>query len=250
MRFDFFSHDPGDPGIVVNGDPVADQIYGTSGSDSLSGNGGDDVIIGRGGNDFLSGGAGNDILDGGAGIDTADYSTASGSVTVDLNMPTPQNTIGAGIDTLTGIEKLIGSAFADTLKGDANANLLSGGGGDDVLIGGGGSDTLTGGAGADHFFYNATSEGLDHIVDFAPGTDVLDFKSSAFGNLTIGTLSAANFDSNATGTATHAAPEFIYNTTSHVLSFDADGTGAAVAIQMAHLENGVPLTNASIHIVA
>ena len=189
-------------------------------------------------------------MDGGAGIDTADFSTASGAVTVDLNFPTPQNTIGAGIDTLTSIEKLIGSAFADTLKGDANANSLSGGGGDDVLIGGGGSDTLTGGAGADHFVYNAISEGLDHIVDFAPGTDVLDFKSSAFGNLTTGTLSAANFDSNATGTATHAGPEFIYNTTSHVLSFDADGTGAAVAIQMAHLENGVPLANTNIHIVA
>ena len=87
-------------------------------------------------------------------------------------------------------------------------------------------------------------------MDFTPGTDVLDFKSSAFGNLAIGTLTAANFDSNATGTPTHAAPEFIYNTTSHVLSFDADGTGAAAAIQMAHLENGVPLVAANIHIVA
>jgi hypothetical protein len=87
-------------------------------------------------------------------------------------------------------------------------------------------------------------------VDFTPGTDVLDFKSSAFGNLPTGTLSTANFDSNATGTPTHAAPEFIYNTTSHVLSFDSDGTGAAVAIQMAHLENGAALVATNIHVVA
>ncbi|WP_164889555.1 Ig-like domain-containing protein, partial [Mesorhizobium sp. M7A.F.Ca.CA.002.03.2.1] len=70
VNFSFFSHNPGDPGISVNGDPtLADQIYGTSGIDQLSGNGGNDVIVGRGGNDFLSGGAGNDLLSGGDGND-------------------------------------------------------------------------------------------------------------------------------------------------------------------------------------
>ncbi|WP_164752002.1 VCBS domain-containing protein, partial [Mesorhizobium sp. Primo-B] len=70
VNFSFFSHNPGDPGITVNGDPtLADQIYGTSGIDQLSGNGGNDVIVGRGGNDFLSGGAGNDLLSGGDGND-------------------------------------------------------------------------------------------------------------------------------------------------------------------------------------
>ncbi len=70
VNFSFFSHDPGDPGITVNGDAtLADQIYGTSGIDHLNGNGGNDVIIGRGGNDFISGGAGNDLLSGGDGND-------------------------------------------------------------------------------------------------------------------------------------------------------------------------------------
>ncbi|MEI8697351.1 Ig-like domain-containing protein [Mesorhizobium sp. ISC15] len=70
VRFEFFSHDPGDPGITVNGDAtLADQIYGTSGIDHLNGNGGNDVIIGRGGNDFLSGGGGSDLISGGDGND-------------------------------------------------------------------------------------------------------------------------------------------------------------------------------------
>ncbi|RTL98919.1 MAG: type I secretion C-terminal target domain-containing protein, partial [Hyphomicrobiales bacterium] len=69
VSFSFFSHDPGDPGITVNGDATqADQIYGTSGVDHLYGNGGNDVIVGRDGNDFLDGGTGNDILIGGTGI--------------------------------------------------------------------------------------------------------------------------------------------------------------------------------------
>ncbi len=35
-------------------------------------------------------------------------------------------------DTLTGIEQVMGSAFADTLTGDANVNTLWGLAGDDV----------------------------------------------------------------------------------------------------------------------
>ena len=50
-----------------------------------------------------------------------------------------------GMDKLRGIEKLTGSAFADTLTGDANANVLNGGPGNDALRGGAGNDTLAGG---------------------------------------------------------------------------------------------------------
>ncbi|BCG75767.1 hypothetical protein MesoLj113a_69250 [Mesorhizobium sp. 113-1-2] len=71
VSFSFFSHDPGDPGITVNGDATqADQIYGTSGIDHLSGGGGNDIIVGRGGNDFLTGGGGNDTFVIGTGDST------------------------------------------------------------------------------------------------------------------------------------------------------------------------------------
>jgi Ca2+-binding RTX toxin-like protein len=160
-----------------------------------------------------------------------DHDTASTTLQVDL--------LG-GTSVATGL----------TMTGTIGNDVLVGGSGNDTLTGGAGSDTLTGGAGLDHFVYNATGEGLDHIVDFTAGSDVLDFKNSAFGNIGIGTLTNANFESNTTGDSHLAGPEFVYNTTSHVLSYDSDGAGIAVAIQMAHLENGVPLAAANIHIVA
>ncbi len=51
-------------------------------------------------------------------------------------------------DTLTGIENIIGSAYADILTGDSAANALTGGDGDDVLSGGEGDDKLIGDTGA------------------------------------------------------------------------------------------------------
>src|SRR6185437_11574059 len=55
-----------------------------------------------------------------------------------------QNTVGAGIDTLTNFENLTGTAFNDTLTGDGGANILNGLDGNDTLKGGaGGSDTAS-----------------------------------------------------------------------------------------------------------
>jgi Ca2+-binding RTX toxin-like protein len=111
------------------------------------------------GNDVLDRGAGNDTLIGGGGIATADYSTAAAGVTVSLGLTGGQNTVGAGIDTLSGIENLTGSGYNDTLSGDSGDNVITGGLGNDKLAGGNGSDTfiyhvgdgndtLAGGAGA------------------------------------------------------------------------------------------------------
>jgi Ca2+-binding RTX toxin-like protein len=253
--------DPNDPGISVFGDPaLADQIYGTSGQDVLSGNGGDDIIIGRDGDDILAGGASNDVLDGGAGIDTATYVTASGGVTVDLSILTPQDTGGAGTDTLTGIENILGSAFADALTGDANANSLSGGEGDDILTGGPGSDRLSGGAGADHFVYRSTADGgtiadqtgADHIVTFniAEG-DSIDVLASAFGGgLVAGTDAAGIFGSSTSDTFGSPSERFHFNTSTQTLLYDSNGSDAGgTQVALAKLENGGPVDAAHIHMV-
>ena len=78
------------------------------------------------------------LLDGGAGTDTASYDAAMTGVTVDLGITGPQETFGAGIDTLVNIENLTGSSFDDKLTGDANPNVLSGGPGNDILDSSGG----------------------------------------------------------------------------------------------------------------
>jgi VCBS repeat-containing protein len=158
-------------------------INAGDGNDVLTAGSGNNELYGGAGNDLLFSGQGNDILDGGTGIDTASYTHATAGVTVDLSLPGAQNTLGAGTDTLTGIENLTGSNLNDTLTGDNNNNvingglgndILNGGDGDDLLIGGMGNNTLTGGAGTDTFQWFKGNSGHDVITDFTPGTDKLD----------------------------------------------------------------------------
>ncbi|MEF8747646.1 MAG: cadherin-like domain-containing protein [Candidatus Accumulibacter propinquus] len=106
-------------------------------------------------NNVLYAGAGNNVLNGGSGIDTVSYAyglAGTTGVTVSLAVSTAQATGGSGSDTLTSIENLIGSAYADKLTGNADANSLGGGAGSDTLDGGAGSDTLAGGDGSDAYF--------------------------------------------------------------------------------------------------
>ncbi|MBC3774949.1 retention module-containing protein [Pseudomonas sp. SWRI99] len=158
-------------------------INAGDGNDVLTAGSGNNEMHGGAGNDLLYSGAGNDLLDGGTGSDTASYAHATAAVTVNLGLLGAQNTLGAGTDTLTGIENLLGSNFNDSLTGDGNSNVingglgndvLNGGGGDDLLIGGLGNNTLTGGAGADTFQWLKGNSGHDLITDFTPGTDKLD----------------------------------------------------------------------------
>lgn len=121
-----------------------DTLTGNGGNNQLAGLAGNDVLTGNAGNDTLNGGLGNDLLNGGIGIDTADYSNitvcgttysgATAGVRVNLNMQgVAQNTLGAGSDTLVGIENVIGSRFSDILTGNAGKNVLTGGLGNDLF---------------------------------------------------------------------------------------------------------------------
>ncbi len=140
----------------IIGSDVGDTLIGGAAANIINGGGGDDVIRGSGGNDTLIGG-----LNAALGGDLASYSDATVGVIVNLAITTAQNTLGAGIDVLSGIENLEGSGFNDTLTGDGLANrffggigndVLSGGLGIDTLFGNDGDDTLIGGAGADALF--------------------------------------------------------------------------------------------------
>lgn len=90
----------------------------------------------------LDGGAGNDLLIGTRGSeDRASYASATAAVTVSLQVSGPQNTLGAGSDTLKDIEGLVGSQFDDVLTGNERDNVLVGGAGADRMVGGQGNDT-------------------------------------------------------------------------------------------------------------
>jgi Ca2+-binding RTX toxin-like protein len=174
--------------IMANGN---DNVIGGDGNDEITLGAGNDIANGGTGADKLFGGAGNDVLDGGPGldndtidggdnVDTATYASATAGVTVTLGLVNPdgtpmaQNTIGAGIDTLSAIEILAGSNFNDTLTGDGLNNILNGGDGNDILDGAGGDDGLDGGSGTDTL---RGSLGAD-INDGGTGVDTVDYSSS------------------------------------------------------------------------
>jgi Ca2+-binding RTX toxin-like protein len=160
---------------TVEGGAGNDTITGGFGGEFFYGDDGNDMLTGNGGDDFLEGGAGNDIIGGGAGFDVAAYTEAAAGVTVNLAVASAQNTGGAGVDTLVGIEDLLGSNYGDQLTGNGAGNFLYGGGGNDQLDGGAGADHLFGGIGDDVFIVDNAG---DAIVEAAgEGIDLV--KSSA-----------------------------------------------------------------------
>ena len=168
-----------------------DRLRGEAGSDSIEGGAGSDRLDGGSEDDTIDGGAGADGLAGGDGIDTLVYAGSAAGVIVDLDAGEGSGGDAAG-DTLSGFERVVGSALddeisgavaAETLDGGAGRDLLEGQGGadlllgrrgNDTLVGGNGADTLTGGAGADLFVYAAVAESgagaanRDRITDFNP----------------------------------------------------------------------------------
>ncbi|MEX0992770.1 MAG: hypothetical protein WDZ37_02125 [Solirubrobacterales bacterium] len=124
---------------------TVENVTGGNAGDTLTGDGGANTLNGANGNDTLrDGGGGNDALVGSGGDDTADYTGAGSAVTV--NLASNPTSGGAGADTLTEMDSVIGTGSDDTLTGDGGPNTLDGAGGDDTLNGGGGNDALTGGA--------------------------------------------------------------------------------------------------------
>ncbi len=143
-------------GTASGGDAQGDTLTEIEG---VRGSAFGDVLTGGAGNDVLDGGAGGDMLDGGSGTDVASFAAALAGVTLSL-----ATGLGAGGDALgdsyTGIENVLGSAFADAITGDGGANRIDGDAGNDVLQGRGGADTLIGGTGSDIADYGASASAV------------------------------------------------------------------------------------------
>jgi len=197
---------------TLRGNALANRLLGRGGDDRLDGQGGDDVLEGGTGQDILTGGAGNDKLMGGADADSASYFAETLGVTVNLNVLTAQNTVGAGIDTLSGIENLLGSNTGnDTLTGDFEDNILRGYGGDDRLDGGDGNNLLDGRDGNDVFVAHLGND----IIEGGTGTDTVDY-SAALNGVTVMLASGIRDNANGLGySAAHdLAPGYIPGATS------------------------------------
>jgi Ca2+-binding RTX toxin-like protein len=157
-------------GDTLTGDAGANVLSGGAGVDLLNGDGGADTLVGGldndtlnggDGDDILDGGQGDDILDGGSGVNTVSFASSITSVGVDLAGRQAVQAMGAiYVDTLSNLQNIVGSAYADTLSGDGGANSIDGRAGNDSLEGRGGDDILDGGAGINTAVFLSAETGV------------------------------------------------------------------------------------------
>jgi Ca2+-binding RTX toxin-like protein len=223
------------------------SIDGGLGNDTLDGNAGNDTLNGGTGNDSLIGGSGNDYLNGGAGADTMVGGLGDDSYFVDSTTDRITELAGEGSDTVNAsvnwtlganIEKLVLTGSAVRGIGNTLNNTIQGNAASNILNGGSGSDTLSGGAGADQFEIGSAHTGRDTIVDFVSGEDQIALSGFGLDMLEEG----YNFIVNSGPSGAYAT--LLYNTTTGILSFDEDGTGAAASREVALLSNKAALTSA------
>ena len=120
--------------------PNNDSVDGGAGDDNLSFGAGDDSYQGGEGDDYIFDSLGSNTIDGGAGdYDQVAYWRAKAGVTVDLNAGTATKGDGS-VDTITNVEMVRGSMFADSIQ-------LADGDGPSRARGLDGNDTLMGGSG-------------------------------------------------------------------------------------------------------
>ena len=151
------------------------------------------VIVGTSDDDTLEAGPNAEIVAGGLGNDQIIGNEGDNVLRGDLN----QRDSGS---TLDGDDVILGGAGNDRIGGKGGDDLLFGGegddaiwgdDGDDVLRGGLGNDTLTGdnfsgGSGADIFIL-AAGEGMDMIMDFEVGVDLIGLADGlSFEDLSLG----------------------------------------------------------------
>ena len=167
---------------TIDGGGGNDRLYGGDGNDTVNGGDGADLIYGNGGSDILNGGTGNDLFFASLGgdtyndtsgtLDTIFYFQSSAAVNVDLvNGGTGGFAQG---DSYSGIERIIGSFYDDTILGGAANETFFGGNGDDILNGRAGNDRLTGGNGDDTFQFDTGLSGSNTIFDFTAGAGSVD----------------------------------------------------------------------------
>ena len=170
---------PGDTaGVGTDTFTGVNSVRGSAFDDFIGPDAGNNVFDGQTGNDTLQGGGGNDTLIGGAGIDRALYTDATGPIAVNMAAGTVSGA-GVGTDTLSSVELIRGSVFADiyvaTGYSGASAigsipstyNEFEGMAGNDVITGDGNTAIL---------YLNATAA---VTVDLAAGT--------ATGDVSVGT---------------------------------------------------------------
>lgn len=149
---------------------------------------------------------------------------------------------------------LTGNDLNNSLTGNTGKNAISGWAGRDRLNGGYGNDTLTGGQGEDAFIFAAKlgtaktdrKVNFDTIKDFSVRDDSIWLDNAVFKKLGGGTFASPKLLKKAffvVGDKAKDANDYIvYNKSTGVISYDADGSGAQAAVEFAQVKKGTGLT--------
>jgi len=205
------------------------------------GNSLDNVLTGNNGDNTLNGGLGADTMDGGTGDDIYIVDNVNDVVIDSAGNDTVKSkinyTLGDGIENL----KMLGLL---DIQGTGNIldNTLTGNRGDNLLDGGPGSDHLIGGLGGDGFILSS-SVGIDNIIDFDSGVDMVFIDAIEYGLFDTNTFQGyaegvVNVDDFVTinlgqSLASDSDANFIFDKNDGSLSVDVDGIGSIVAVQIA-----------------
>jgi uncharacterized delta-60 repeat protein len=177
----------------ANGSNHADKLTGDAGNNNLRGEGGNDTLFGGAGSDNLNGGAGDDQIDGGAILDrinytdlnSIDYNNATTGVDINLQAGTASDGLG-GMDTLSNINFVTGSGFADKLTGTNMTAMF------EAFTGGNGDDTIDGGAIDPNTLSNANRANYSNASGGVTVDLTLSKASGAAGNDTLININHVN----------------------------------------------------------
>lgn len=243
-------------------------VVRATGTASLTGNALANRLTGGVGANALDGGTGVDTMIGGDGSDTyyvrqvgdlvsETNATASSGGNDTVRSYVSSYTLTANVENaligLTGTASVVGNGLGNLLIGGAGANAMNGGAGNDTLVGGAGNDILTGSTGNDTFRFTAAlnaSTNVDRIADFSAVYDTIQLENAVFTKLaTTGTLSASFFRAGAGVSALDSNDYVLYDSGTGKLYYDADGSGAGLAVQIALLTGAPAITSADLFVI-
>ena len=215
-----------------------DLTYIGSSDFAGTGNSKNNIITSSIGNDILDGGKGTDTLIGGKGNDRYIVDSIKDIVVEEVNsgIDTIQSSVTFSLAALVNVENLTligtkaingtGNNLDNTMLGNSAKNMINGGLGNDILTGGNSADT---------FQFNTalnSNTNIDTITDFVHSTDKIELSRSIMSSLNSGTkLNPLDFVLS-TGVL-DASDRIIYDQSNGALYYDADGSGAVAAIQIA-----------------